>query len=116
MLAQATDQAIDAHFSADAEDVATAWNEAFNRIPVFAVVLMRSKDNPQYRDFAYIRGILRNRLNHVREDDVMWMLESAADAGLDLEHFKEVCKGLNTWREFEQAIFEYLDSHEIYDA
>ena len=57
------------------------------------------KKKPYIRDLFYIRGILRSRV-YVNEGYIMDLMESAVNAGVDVEDLKYMAKRCSSWTDF----------------
>ncbi len=89
---------------------------ALDKVAGICVLDQRDKDNPNARDFYYIRAILRNRLNregsnYCDPDFFDWM-ETAVGAGVPIYRLKELAKDACTWRGFGLDVDSLIDKYQ----
>lgn len=90
-----------------------SWNKAFDYVTRIISVSKRSAEKPYMRDLYYIRGILRNRLNYVREDECMNLLERAYLAGATVDSLREFAKSGTSWMIFSNELMDFIDDNEV---
>lgn len=76
----------------------------FEFIPRIAAVKRREQDKPYIKDLYYIRGILRKRLPYVNDWLSIRIMESAADAGIDIDAIKEIALSARSWAAFQREM------------
>lgn len=59
----------------------------------------------------YIRGILRNRLDYINENIVMFAIMEAENNGVDMDAVKKLSIDCSSWTEFIDAINGYNQQH-----
>lgn len=93
------------------ESVAEAWGK------VAAICQMEriGKDNPDLKEFYYIRGILRNRINyHDPKLTIQW-LEAAKSWGASIQELKDIALSVRNWTKFSDAITDIIERYKALD-
>jgi len=78
----------------------------FRMIPHICKITRLAEKYPYLKQLYYARGILRNRLEYVKETQSINLMKEAVLAGTPAEEIVECCKTFSTWDEFETAMLE----------
>lgn len=81
---------------------------AFNKLKGIISVRQSQREKPHLKDLFYIRGILRNRLNYVRDWDIMPMLEEAYEAGASIDLLKRIARYCTSWTNWSEEMRELV--------
>jgi hypothetical protein len=94
-------------------DVVTleSWELAFSKIGAIISIERLSKENPDLKDFYYIRGIIRNRLNYYNPQLTMDWLEAARSWGATIEELKKIACTTKNWTTFSDDIDEIIKTY-----
>ncbi len=92
LLCRAMKAAVNQYIKYDDENcpISESANRAFRMMPKIAVI-MRSEETgeaPHLRECLYIRGIVRNRMDHCDEQEVIRLLTDAARGGVSISALK----------------------------
>lgn len=85
---------------------------AFGMIPRICTKKQKELENPQLKDFYYIRGILKNRFSNWYADlnwKIINLLQLAFDEGVDTETLKDIAKEATNWTNFRQYIQDAIE-------
>lgn len=93
---------------ADGKADSQSWNRAFSMVPRIASVNARGGMPEDLQRAFYARGILRRRLDYIREADVMRLMKDAMAAGLDPDELVGIAKDVRNWREFENIMYTWI--------
>lgn len=85
-------------------------DKAFTAIGAVAGVLKQSDTRPFLRQMYYARGILRNRLGYVNENIVMSLMDSAINAGADVEDIISISKSVRSWTQFQDQMIQLSEN------
>ena len=85
----------------------SSWSYAWQKIGGVCRVTREAQTKPHLRELYYIRGILRNRLAYVREQDILPLLEEAYEAGTDLELLRAWAKEARSWTDWRTQMEEW---------
>lgn len=96
----------------DGKPTAESWEKAFNYVPRVIAGKRRFVEKPYLKDLFYIRGILRNRLHYVNDQDCMALLERAHLAGASTESLMGFARSVRNWTNWRSGMVEFLDEHE----
>lgn len=69
--------------------------------------------NPESRELAYIRGIIRNRFNYVNDGVAAGMLKRARSVGVDIELLREIARTERNWTRWKEAMEAATDDQEV---
>jgi hypothetical protein len=99
------------------DDVVTgeSWEIAFNKIPAIIKVNRDTKENPDLKDFFYIRGIIRNRLNYYDPRLTLEWLEAARSWGASIDELKRIASTTRNWTSFSSDIDEIIEKYKNAD-
>ena len=84
-------------------------NAAWRKVSGICQTRRVEKKKPYIRDLFYIRTVLRNR-GYVNERYVMGLLESAVNAGVDIESLKDFAKSSSSWTAFREGVESFINS------
>jgi hypothetical protein len=89
-------------------------NKAFNTIPKICANKDRFDKKPYLKDLYYIRGIMRNRFSYLNEWKAIEIMESAYNAGVEIDDIKQVALDTKNWTEWQAGISAIMpkDDHE----
>lgn len=97
------------------EDFVGVGNEWFWKIGrVLSVRKLEQKD-PGISKLFYIRGILRNRCDHLNEVACICLLKEAKQAGMCLDWLEQFAKQVRTWSQFRNTVSQTLREWEAED-
>lgn len=85
-----------------------SWEIAYSKIGAIISVERLSEENPDLKDFYYIRGILRKRLNFHNPKLTMDWLEAARSWGATIEELKQIACTTRNWTTFSDDIEEII--------
>ena len=100
----------------DAVVTGDSWEVAFNKIPGILKVNKDTKENPDLKDFLYIRGIIRNRFNYYDAKLTLEWLEAARSWGATIDELKKIACKTENWTTFSKDIDDLIERYKIEDA
>lgn len=83
--------------------------KAFNFIPRVAAARRSDEDKPHMRRLYYVRGILRNRLRYMREQDAIDLMEEAVEYDIDLDWLEGFAKRVTSWSTFRRSLEQFIE-------
>jgi uncharacterized protein (UPF0305 family) len=111
-ILRAMDVAATQYLEWDGEVVSSeSWELAFSKIGAIISVERKSEENPDLKDFYYIRGILKNRLNYYNPKLTIEWLEAARSWGAKIEELKEIAGTTKNWTTFSTDIDNIIDRY-----
>ncbi len=99
----------------DAIEISTAQygsddvEKAFRYIPRIIFNKRIFEDKPYMKDLYYIRGILRNRLNYLNEQQAIIWLKDAYLLYEDIDYLREIALNVRNWTEFRETMRHLLE-------
>lgn len=81
--------------------------KAFHYIPRIASVTRRPEHE---RQLLYIRGILRNRLHYINENECLSLLKRAYEADASLEGLFDLARDIRNWTQWQGIMHDFLAS------
>lgn len=84
-------------------------DKAFDYVPRVAAVRRSEGDKPHMRRLYYVRGILRNRLRYLREQDAIDLMEEAYQYDIDLEWLESFAKRVSSWSAFRRSLEQFIE-------
>jgi len=88
---------------------------AYKKIPAIAKVSRDSIDNPDLKDFLYIRAIIRNRLHYYDPQKTLDWLKSARSWGVTIDELKRIASTTRNWTSFSDDIDEIIERYKDAD-
>lgn len=79
---------------------------AFGKIPGIARI---SSLPPEEKELYYVRGIARNRLNYLDEDQCIDLLRRAYEAGAEIAALKTLARRVSSWSRLRDELFEIIE-------
>lgn len=94
-------------------DVVTgeSWEIAFNKIQSIIKVSRDIKENPDLKDFFYIRAIIRNRLNYYDPRQTLDWLKAARSWGATMDELKAIASKTKNWTTFSNDIDDIIERY-----
>ena len=99
-------------FGEDGRLTEESAEHAFGKVGGCCAVTRAEKDNPYLKDVLYLRAIIRNRYNYIREREAREIIEEALRAGFDVDHLKSVALGNTTWTSWWNEMVQLVDGPE----
>lgn len=93
-----------------------SWELSFSKIGAIISVERQSEDNPDLKDYYYIRGILRNRLNYYDPKKTIDWLEAARSWGATIEELKQIACSTKNWTTFSIDIDDIITKYKSMDS
>ncbi len=93
----------------DGEPTSDSLEKAFTYIPRVAAVRRSEVDQPHKKRLYYVRGILRNRLRYLREQDALDLMEEAYQYDLDLDWLEAFAKRVTSWSAFRRSLEQFIE-------
>lgn len=95
------------------DDIVTneSWEIAFNKIHPILKVNRDSIEKPDLKDFFYIRGIIRNRINNYDPSLTLEWLETARSSGATIEELKKIASSTRNWFSFSEDIDDIIEKY-----
>jgi HNH endonuclease len=87
------------------ESVEVTWQ----KIGGICTIRQKDKDLPYASDLYYVRGILRNRLHYVNENEVMSLLRRAAALDASMDSLKDHAKATSSWTSWKDGIERFIE-------
>jgi hypothetical protein len=88
-----------------------SWELAFSKIGAIISVERLSEENPDLKDFYYIRGIIRKRLSYCNPQLTMDWLEVARSWGASIDELKKIACTTKNWTTFSNDIDEIIKTY-----
>lgn len=85
-----------------------SWHKAFGMLVRIASVNKSGGMDQNKKRAYYVRGILRNRLHYVSEKDVMPVIFTAMEHGVDVEDIVLVSKHCSSWTNFQDLLWKLI--------
>ena len=89
------------------ESVEIAWK----RVGGICKMAQIDKENPNLRRLYYIRGILRNRFNYVKESQVMPLLKESIALGASLDSLEDFAKNAKHWTHWRNGMEDFINDN-----
>lgn len=91
-------------------DVVTSesWEIAYSKIGAIISVERQTKENPDLKEFYYIRGILKNRLHYYNPKLTLEWLEAAKSWGATIPELKQIACTTKNWTSFSNDIDDII--------
>lgn len=70
---------------------------AFNYVPRILGMAKADEENPNLKDYFYIRAIIRNNFKYCDQPTALAMIKEAHEAGVDIEDLKALAKRSTCW-------------------
>lgn len=83
--------------------------KAFDYVPRVASVRKTTADKPYMQRLYYIRGILRRRLNYLRDQDCLELMEEAVESDIDLDWLEGFAKRTRSWSAFRRSLEQFIE-------
>lgn len=113
-ILKAMDTAASQYLEWDGEYVTSeSWELAFSKIGAIISIERRSEENPDLKDFFYIRGILKNRLNYYDPNLTIDWLKAARSWGATIDELKEIACTTKNWTTFSSDIDNIIEKYKI---
>lgn len=88
-----------------------SWELAYSKIGAIISVERLSEENPDLKDFYYIRGIIRKRFNYHNPQLTMDWLKAARSWGATIEELKKIACTTKNWTTFSDDIDEIIKTY-----
>lgn len=82
--------------------------KAFDFVPRVAAVRLSEADKPYLKRLYYIRGILRNRLRYLKDQDALELMEEAVAFDIDLDWLERYAKRVPSWSAFRRSLEDFI--------
>jgi len=89
------------------ESVETAWN----KVPGICSLTRSDNDEPELKDFFYIRAIIRNRLSYYVPHQTIEWLKAAYSWGATISELKSIATSVRSWSEFSHEIDRIIEKY-----
>jgi hypothetical protein len=83
-------------------------NEAWSKVPGICAIKRVEVERPYMQQLFYARGILRNRLTYVNEQEVMGEMEWYVTRGVDPQTVISTAKRCSSYTNFMNRLWDYL--------
>jgi hypothetical protein len=88
-----------------------SWETAFNKIPAILKVRRDSIENPDLKEFLYIRGMIKNRLRCYDPQLTLDWLKAARSWGASIDELKYIARTTVDWRSFSEDIDNLIEQY-----
>jgi len=111
-ILKAMDSAAEQYLVYDENGITSESHEkAFGKIISIIKVNRDSKEDPDLKDFFYIRAIIRNRLQNYDPDLTMDWLRAARSWGASITELKKIASRTRDWNSFHDNIVEIIEKY-----
>lgn len=93
-----------------------SWEIAFSKIGAIITIERQSEENPDLKDFYYIRGILRNRISYHDPQKTLLWLEAARSWGATIDELKVIACTTKNWTTFSRDIDSIIERYKALES
>lgn len=88
-----------------------SWQIAYSKLSGICSLNKASVDDPDLKEYYYMRGILRNRITYHHPTDTVQYLKNARSWGASIQELKDIVLTARSWSAFTLAIGEIINEY-----